>query len=237
MAELIFPDPAVTNPWTDPNGQDWQHDGEGWLRLAYDPPVFTGYKNALINGAFNVNQRSGTTTPGVGVYGFDRWKGHADGLEQVVEAGNFTVSTEYTLSGVNVTTTQITSPASGDWSITVPANAGNVQLELGSVPTSFEIRSKGLELQLCQRYYRTQEGSTQGWWYSTGGVSRYVESFNHPVPMRVTPVISTKVAPLLNNVSSVPTSVHDTMLTITATVAIDGQFYVRSGVWELDAEL
>jgi len=30
MAAIDFPDPAVTNPFTDPNDKIWDHDGEGW---------------------------------------------------------------------------------------------------------------------------------------------------------------------------------------------------------------
>lgn len=31
MAKINFPDPTTTNPWTDPNGNTWDHDGQGWL--------------------------------------------------------------------------------------------------------------------------------------------------------------------------------------------------------------
>ena len=31
--EIDFPDPAVTNPFLDPTGQWWGHDGDGWLAL------------------------------------------------------------------------------------------------------------------------------------------------------------------------------------------------------------
>jgi hypothetical protein len=41
---------------------------------------------------------------------------------------------------------------SGTWSI------GNFQLELGSTATTFEQRSIGLELALCQRYYEAVTG-------------------------------------------------------------------------------
>ena len=119
----------------------------------YSPYTF---RNVLINGDFRVNQRdfdgdwSALTD---GAYGYDRWKKLGTNIQQVVEEGNYKPNTVYTLSGVNVTTTQITSPASGHWAITVPNTATHVQLEEGSLATPFELRSVGLELALCQRYY------------------------------------------------------------------------------------
>jgi len=114
----------------------------------------TGTKNILINGDFRVNQRGGTKTPGVGVYGYDRWKGHALGLEQIVEEGNYAPNETYTLSNdVNAPSLEV-APASGNWSITVPATVTWVQLERGSIATPFEIRSIQQEVALCQRYYQ-----------------------------------------------------------------------------------
>jgi len=34
---LDYPNPAVTNPWVDPNEQEWFHDGDGWVRVPEDP--------------------------------------------------------------------------------------------------------------------------------------------------------------------------------------------------------
>uniref|UniRef100_A0AC34GCG2 Uncharacterized protein n=1 Tax=Panagrolaimus sp. ES5 TaxID=591445 RepID=A0AC34GCG2_9BILA len=42
--------------------------------------------NWIINGDFTINQRGGVKKPANGVYGFDRWKGHANGIEQIIEA-------------------------------------------------------------------------------------------------------------------------------------------------------
>jgi len=33
MPDLDFPDPAVTNPWSDSNGTTWEHDGDGWMAI------------------------------------------------------------------------------------------------------------------------------------------------------------------------------------------------------------
>lgn len=116
-----------------------------------------GMRNRLINGDMRVNQRgfSGVWADiSNTAYGPDRWK--RSGLTnkaQIVEAGNFKPSTVHTLSGVGVTTSQVTSPASGNWAIIVPNGATNVMLEEGTIATPFENRPYGLELALCQRYY------------------------------------------------------------------------------------
>lgn len=120
-----------------------------------------GFRNILINGNVSINQRGrayGSTS--VGDYWADRWKKTAGGMTQIVEEGGFLPSTEYTLSGTGITTQQITSPASGNWTIPdVPSTATMIQLEIGSVATPFEQRPYGLELTLCQRYYQRIDAS------------------------------------------------------------------------------
>jgi hypothetical protein len=70
-----------------------------------------------------------------------------------------------------------------------PAGAGtatlqNVQLEAGSVPSSFEYRPIGAELALCQRYYNRISGSATasligtGYAFSTTGVNFPVTAIN-----------------------------------------------------------
>ena len=115
-----------------------------------------GFRNILINGDMRINQRGVTiATAANGAYGPDRWKRvDASNMTQIVESGNFVPSATYTLSGIGVTTQQLTSPASGDWTLpNIPIAATKVQLELGSIATPFENRPIGLELSLCQRYY------------------------------------------------------------------------------------
>jgi hypothetical protein len=117
-----------------------------------------GFRNVLINGQVSLNQRNVTySAAAVGDYWADRWKKTASGMTQIVEAGSFAPSTEYTLSGNGVSTQQVTSPASGDWTIPdVPSTATNIQLEPGSVATPFEHRPVGIELSLCERYFQTE---------------------------------------------------------------------------------
>lgn len=116
-------------------------------------------KNKLINGEVTrINQRGVANWAAVsnGNYGYDRWKKvDASNMTQIIEAGNFRPSTVYTLSGVGVTTQQITSPASGNWTLpNIPIAATNVQVEEGLEATPFEVRHIGFELALCQRYYQ-----------------------------------------------------------------------------------
>jgi hypothetical protein len=119
-----------------------------------------GNRNILINGNLNVNQRSlSIASVATGAYGEDRWKKTAGGMTQIVEEVNYLSSTVYTLSGTGVTTQQITSPASGNWTLPdIPVTARLIQLEVGSTATPFEHRSYGQELSLCQRYYETGGG-------------------------------------------------------------------------------
>lgn len=114
-------------------------------------------KNKLINGEVTrINQRGVVNWAAVanGAYGYDRWKKiDASNMTQIIEAGNFRPSTVHTLSGVGVTTQQITSPASGNWTLpNIPITATNVQLEEGLEATPFEVRHIALELEMCQRY-------------------------------------------------------------------------------------
>lgn len=157
------------------------------------------FRNKLINGEVTrINQRGVANWAAVanGAYGYDRWKKiDASNMTQIIEAGNFRPSTIHTLSGVGVTTQQITSPASGDWTLpNIPITATNVQVEEGLKVTPFEVRHIGFELALCQRYY--QRSSTRQDFYSpvTGAGIRGFQPF--PVQMRVSPTM-TKLADLL----------------------------------------
>lgn len=108
-----------------------------------------------------INQRGVTIAAAAnGSYGPDRWKKvGASNMTQIVEAGNFIPNSTYTLSGTGVTTQQIISPASGNWTLpNIPIAATNVQLEEGSIATPFEQRPIGLEMSLCERYYEHVTG-------------------------------------------------------------------------------
>ena len=69
-----------------------------------------------------------------------------------------------------------------------------VQLEVGTQATSFEHRSFGEELALCQRYfYRYRTYHTYGQffsWISYGNTDQRAQNIFFPVPMRATPSLS-----------------------------------------------
>lgn len=164
-------------------------------------------KNKLLNGEVTrINQRAfdgnwtpkgnyppaGTIAQKEATYGYDQWaKADATNMLQVIEAGNFRPSTVHTLSGQNVTTQQITSPASGNWTITVPQTARNVQLEEGTDATPFEIRPVAFELAQCQRYYCCSANLNDGnGFYGTATSGHVYRSYGRfPVSMRTTPTV------------------------------------------------
>lgn len=162
-----------------------------------------GFRNKIINGNFVVNQRGGTKTPGIGVYGYDRWKGHANGLEQVIEnleAGTYTLTFDGGGTGSVDGLTAQTSPATfnvaatGDISVVVPSTVTKVSLVKGDAINEddpFEFRNVALEILLCYRYYLKEiccgaggyaEGSNQ--------TARCGMEIIFPVEMRTTPTTS-----------------------------------------------
>lgn len=121
----------------------------------------TERRNWIINGDFTINQRGGTRTPGLGVYGYDRWKGHAAGLEQVVKAlpaGEYTLTWSgggnATFGGVTAASPIKATVAAGNTSVVVPSTATRVSLVDGDatgVADPFSPRDD--ELIRCQPYY------------------------------------------------------------------------------------
>ena len=71
----------------------------------------------------------------------------------------------------------------------ITLDVGEVQLEEGTVATPFEQRPYGIELALCQRYYRTGRISLLQHTSSTQAVGATVDGF---VPMRVLPTLTWK---------------------------------------------
>ena len=170
--------PIFTGPVTSPQYYNvtatygaLQVNGADVLRFGSDNSgQLAGFRNILINGDMRINQRGVTIAAAAnGAYGPDRWKKvDASSMTQIVESSNFKVSTLYTLSGTGVTTQQITSPASGHWTLpNIPITATKIQLEEGSIATPFEQRPIGLEMSLCERYYEHVTGVTLTTLYST----------------------------------------------------------------------
>lgn len=134
-----------------------------------------GFKNLIINGNEKINSRNFNgdwSSIAIGAYGYDRMKkASTTEKSQTIEDGYYIPNTTYTLSGTNITTQQLTSPSSGNWVLTFPQNAINIQLEEGDVATPFERTDPAIELLRCQRYlpYRSKVGVP----YSTvmGGIA------------------------------------------------------------------
>jgi hypothetical protein len=163
-------------------------------------------KNKLFNGEVTrINQRGfdGNWTPkniwNAGntiaqqelCYGYDMWaKASATTMCQLIEDGNFRPNTVHTLSGIGVTTQQITSPASGNWKIEVPQGATNVQVEEGLQATPFEVRPISFELAQCQRYLWRGLGM-KNYTFNAWTAGAYM-GFNvaFPVQMRVVPALT-----------------------------------------------
>lgn len=113
-------------------------------------------KNILVNTSFRVNQREFDgiwAALALDEYGFDRWKKSTSGITQIIPDGYYTPSTIHTLSGDNVTTSQITSPSTGNWTIEVPENAGRIQLEEGNVQTAYDEPHLAVVLVQCRFFY------------------------------------------------------------------------------------
>lgn len=79
-----------------------------------------------------------------------------------------------------------------------------VQLEVGSVATTFEQRPYGMELALCLRYYETQFASTYAN-YLTGGVTRILYG-SWAAPKRATPLVSFTGATTVNTAAAIGTT-------------------------------
>ena len=83
-----------------------------------------------------------------------------------------------------------------------------VQLETGSQATPFEQRPYGVELQLCQRYYYRTGGGVASDIYLAGyqpASTNIIFTYFHPVTMRATPSLASKVGTwLLINSASQP---------------------------------
>ncbi len=112
--------------------------------------------NALMNsGVTRINQRNFDGVSFVsGEYCWDRWLATASAMTQIIEEGDFLPNTVYTISGQDVATAQITSPASGNWKIPeISRAARNVKLEVGVTATAYRPLQRAFDLMLCQRYY------------------------------------------------------------------------------------
>ena len=196
-------------------------------------------RNILVNGNLKVNQRGlSIASVGTGSYGEDRWKKTAGGMTQIIEEANYLPSTEYTLSGTGVTTQQITSPASGDWTLPdLAVTARLIQVELGDTATPFEHRSFGDELAKCQWYYSIWESTSNYFSPSTHTTIDHGESIHFL--MRVAPSASIIGTPTYDACSSLGVQVGSSRVakTICYPNSSDVPFRVFGYSIGFDAEL
>lgn len=158
----------------------------------------SGRRNLLINGNFTINQRGGTLTPGIGVYGFDRWKGHASGIEQVVEnvpTGALTLSWTGggtgSIDGTSGTSPLLVIPATQtNVSIVVPITSTLIQLEAGAIATDFEFRYTAEELALSQRYYQTSGAEEFYGLFANSGAQLQQQTILYPAAMRAVATVT-----------------------------------------------
>ena len=175
-----------------------------------------GFKNYIINGKKTVNQRELTSTDNsynqdrwykVG----NNWFQGIEGNNNLISGKTYTLSwigtatASYyvgTATSTTINAQTFTSIANGG-SFTLTISTGQnlwikfasdatgstfnfVQLELGSVATPFENRPIGLELSLCQRYYRK--------WRYIGGTqsesSKHIFTLEFLQDMRTTPTLT-----------------------------------------------
>jgi len=114
-----------------------------------------------------------------------------------------------------------------------------VQLEQGSVATTFEPRTYGEELALCQRYYWQGEASQRsGYRYVAAAINGCVGAIgSFPVEMRVAPTMAIVTAPKYSSCSNYGLAGTKTGFVHTISTADAAQYQVAGGVYSASAEL
>lgn len=127
--------------------------------------------NLLDNTSFLINDRNFTPPYQVGEYGYNRWKGHANGKEQIVAERDIEPGNDYTLSWTGGGTGSINGsvpaaspvtvnvPASGTVSAVIPADATEPVLVKGSLPGAWSVRRRALDELFCQEYFFQTNGN------------------------------------------------------------------------------
>lgn len=159
----------------------------------------------------------------------------AGGVEQVIEGFNI-LSGTYTLSWTGTATATVGGSSvanggqvtlTGGTNATVRFSGGTfslAQLEVGTVATSFERKSYGQELALCQRYFSVSRVYGMGY-AASAGLYRVGVSFL-PVTMRTIPTI-TFISATGSNVSGQNIeSATEKMFGVFTNVPVAGNFYI-----------
>ncbi len=203
--------------------------------------------NWIINGDFTINQRGGVKKPANGVYGFDRWKGHASGIEQIIEAlpaGKYTLTWSGggtgSFGGQTKDSPIKATVVGGNTSVVVPATATKVSVVAGDATSADPwlecVRSVPEELMLCLRYYEEISTTLR---FNATGAGQYVSTTLYWVNKRNAPTAivleSGGVSPNAINFTLSPLMNNGGRAEITANTA--GDCYILNRVFSLDAEL
>ena len=92
-----------------------------------------------------------------------------------------------------------------------------LQMEVGSVATSFEYRPYSTELKLCQRYYFKTNGVVYACGYGTSPSTNALGEINLPSIMRTTPTVTISDTALGSSFSPGSNNTETVYFTVTAT--------------------
>ena len=120
-------------------------------------------KNILMNKRFIINQRQvASKTSNADGYGVDAWYFDSANnvMKQVVRENEYTPNALHSIGiyagntlGL-ISSSTLTSPASGDWTVSVPVTADAVQLELGDSSGLFDIPSFLSDVERCRTLFQ-----------------------------------------------------------------------------------
>lgn len=189
------------------NIEDW-----GWGTANAKPAVLSFWVKISITGTFGVVLRSGNAGasyaisftyssantwqyvtasipgPTIGVFNTDNTVGFSVNWDLGV-GPNLSISATGAWQATNAlgltSGTKLNATTGATYQLT------GVQLEVGTVATSFDFRSVSTELALCQRYCMVFRGGTYGGFQVAGSV--FSMNLSVPVPMRTTPSFSTTI--------------------------------------------
>lgn len=111
----------------------------------------------------------------------------------------------------------------------------DMQLEIGSRKTPFEVRPIGVELMMCQRYlFRTTDKRFSGWQGAGTDLNQFSVLF--PTEMRANPTVDVDSSPYSgdNNAGSYASNISTGGFTFTCNKSGGGYFYTR---WNLTASI